>query len=372
MAAAETLRVGLYHTELGREGPGLLLRDIQGGNDPQVRAVIRVLRAARADVLVLAGVDYDFEGRTLGALAEAIGGYPFRYAARPNRGWQSGLDLDGDGRTGGMGDAFGWGRFAGQGGLAVLSRLPIAVGKVRDHSRLRWSALPGNIAPAGTHPEQRLSTSAHWEVPLALASGKWLTLLIWHATPPVFDGPEDRNGRRNHDEAAFWRARLDGFLGPPPEPPFLLAGFANLDPEDGDGRPAALRALLTDPRLTDPRPRSAGGAAAARRDGGVNLRHRGDPALDTADWGDKSGRPGNLRVDYLLPSADLRVAGSGVLWPEPDTSLGRDVVAASRHRLVWLDLAIEGGRDGGQRVGGAKTGEEGGQAPAIEPVRHGP
>ena len=31
-----------------------------------------------------------------------------------------------------------------------------------------------------------------------------LHLLISHPTPPAFDGPEDRNGRRNHDEIRFW------------------------------------------------------------------------------------------------------------------------------------------------------------------------
>jgi hypothetical protein len=28
--------------------------------------------------------------------------------------------------------------------------------------------------------------------------------LVSHSTLPVFDGPEDRNGRRNFDEIRFW------------------------------------------------------------------------------------------------------------------------------------------------------------------------
>ncbi len=36
-----------------------------------------------------------------------------------------------------------------------------------------------------------------------------LHLLASHPTPPAFDGPEDRNGRRNHDEIRFWNDYLD-------------------------------------------------------------------------------------------------------------------------------------------------------------------
>ena len=33
---------------------------------------------------------------------------------------------------------------------------------------------------------------------------KTVHFLVSHPTPPVFDGPEDRNGTRNHDEIRFW------------------------------------------------------------------------------------------------------------------------------------------------------------------------
>ncbi len=87
---------------------------------------------------------------------------------------------------------------------------------------------------------------------------------------------------------------------------------------------------------------SKGGAEAARLQGGVNAGQRGDPALDTADWDDGADGPGNLRVDYILPSRDLRVLRSGVFWPaETDPArgiLGVDGNEASRHRMVWADL----------------------------------
>jgi len=34
--------------------------------------------------------------------------------------------------------------------------------------------------------------------------------------------------------------------------------------------------------------------------------------LDIADWSDPV--PGNLRVDYVLPSAGSTIVGSGVVW----------------------------------------------------------
>lgn len=320
---------------MSRDGPGLLLRDVLGGKDPQVDAVANIIAHADADVLVLAGIDWDLEGHALNALAEVIGGYPHRFSARPNRGLASGADLDGDGQSD---DVFGYGEFAGQNGLAVISRLPIAVERVREFTDLLWRELPGALIPAGGDAGARLSTTAHWDVPVLTDAGA-VHLLIWHATPPVFDGPEDRNGRRNHDEAAFWFWYLDGALGAAPDR-FVLTGAANLDPAEVEGRPDALRRLLADTRVQDPKPRGAGGELTAKTDGGVNRRHMGDAGLDTVDWPDDGEWPGNLRVDYVLPSATLKVTASGVVWPPPDTPLGQMAVAASRHRLVWVDLEL--------------------------------
>lgn len=302
-----------------------------------MEAVITLLRVADADILVLAGVDFDLAGHGMAQLAARLADYPHHFARAPNRGVPSGLDRDGDGRLGEAEDALGYGAFRGQGGLAVLSRHGFDLGAMRDFSGFAWRDLPGHLAPADVPGDFPLSTTAHWDLPVILPGGGRLNLLIWHATPPVFDGPEDRNGRRNHDEAAFWRHYLDGGLGPAPEH-FVLAGVGNLDPVDG-ARAGAIEALLTDPRLIDPIPASEGAIAAAGQ-GGANGGQRGDPARDTVDWRDDDGGPGNLRVDYLLPSSSVSVTGAGVLWPAPGAPLAEVVAAASRHRLVWVDLAL--------------------------------
>lgn len=289
-----------------------------------------VLRALDADVLLLIGTDYDLEGRALAALNDRLGDrrYPHLFTLPPNSGVATGLDLDGDGRRGGPDDAQGWGRFAGQGGMAILSRLPVS-GDPRDLSAMLWRDLPGAIPPPmapDAAAVQRLSSTGHWVVPLALPDGRVLQVLAWAATPPVFDGPEDRNGRRNHDETALWSRLLDGDLGPVPEEPFVILGQSNLDPADGDGRREAIGVLLSDPRLQDPEPRGSHG----RTEPG----HRGDPALDTALF----DGPGGLRTEVILPSADLTVSGAGVLWPPDSDPLASTLATAGRHWPVWVDL----------------------------------
>lgn len=331
-AAGETLRIASYDPDLSRRGPGLLLRDIAGGTDPQVLAAVRVIAALDADILLLTGIDWDYDLAALHALAGLLSqagvDYPHLIAPRPNRGLPSGADLNANGRLNEPGDAQGWGRFTGEDGMAVLSRLP--VGAVTDYSDKLWRDMPGNLIGDALTPEaaavQRLSTTGHWDI--EILTDPPLHLLAFAATAPVFDGPEDRNGRRNHDEIAFWLHHL-------PDQPFVLAGKFNLDPVDGEGLHQAIAAIQAHPRITDPAPVSPGAAAAP--DPG----QAGDPAFDTVDWPD--GRPGNLRVTYVLPSAGLELRGTGVLWPlagdDDDDDLAGALEAASVHRPVWIEIA---------------------------------
>lgn len=329
------MRVATFNVELERDGPGLLLRDIRKG-DEQAAAAAAIIRRVAPDILLLTGFDYDFDLQALRAFNEMVGAYPHLFASRPNTGMATGLDLDGDGRVAGPRDAQGFGAFSGQGGMAVLSRVPITL--VRDFSDLLWRDVPGNRMPtdfynADAQAVLRLSTTAHWHLRAETESGA-LNLLAFHASPPVFDGPEDRNGRRNADELDLWTAYLDGVFDAPPSRPFIVIGDANLDPADGDGMGIVMREFLARDDIQDPKPGSPGGQAAA------NPGHKGNPALDTADWRDPS--PGNLRVDYVLPSADLEVRGAGVFWPAPGEDLALESQAASRHRLVWVDVIMQG------------------------------
>ena len=290
-----------------------------------------MIAAAGADILVLQDIDYDAGLEALSALAEGLEArglsYPHLLALRPNTGWPTGVDIDGDGRSHRARDAHGYGHFNGQGGMAILSRHPL--GPVRDFSGMLWAELPESHAPGVLTPEAlavlRLATVAAWDVAVDTPGGR-LHVLALHAGPPVFDGPEDRNGLRNADELRFWERYLDGWSPEGPglgDAPFALMGTLNLDPARGEGRREALLALLAHPRLQDPAPRRPGGGT------------------ETADWQEPS--PGDLRVDYILPAAGLEVVGAGVIWPEDAPVMGvtsEAAAAASDHRLVWVDIAF--------------------------------
>lgn len=364
--AEGSVRVAAFNASLSRKGAGMAWRALAEGKDRQVRAVADIIRAVRPDVLLVLELDHDREGLALGALQALLrtdGGagpgidYPHAFAGPVNTGAPSGRDLDGDGEIAGPRDAYGFGLFPGQYGMAVLSRLPLDIPALRSFQMLRWAQMPDALLPRAFYGDAadvlRLSSKSHWDLPVILPDGTRLHLLASHPTPPVFDGPEDRNGRRNHDEIRFWTDYLSGADwmtddagrsgGLEPQAPFVVLGDLNADPRDGDGRLGAVVGLLAHPRVSDPGARSAGAVAAAAAQGGANARHRGDPARDTADWADGARGPGNLRVDYALPSADLTVTGGGVFWPAPGAP-GADLVGGGRratssdHRLIWVDI----------------------------------
>ena len=327
---ADPIRVATYNTELSRKGPGLLLRDLSRGTDAQINAVVQVIKQGKADVLAIQDFDYDLTSAALTEFAKATG-YPFFFAKRPNTGLATGIDMDNDGRLGTPRDAQGYGTFSGQGGMAILSKFPIDVENVQDFSALLWQDVPNPSLPtlngaSFLSPEalavQRLSTTGHWIVPILAPKGRF-NLMVFHATPPVFDGPEDRNGKRNHDEVRFWRDYLDGAFGTPSSAPFIIAGDANLDPDAGDGRRTAIISLLADPRIQDAAPTG----------------HSPTKATDTVDWSEPT--PGDMRVDYVLPSSHWHILNSAVLWPLQQDAFAQTVETASRHRLVWVEVDLK-------------------------------
>lgn len=345
MAQPADIRIATYAAPLSRDGPGLLLRDILKGDDPQILAAMAVINRVAPDILVLTDIDFDEGAAALFAFSQALENpYPYTFTAAPNAGVQTGLDLDGDGYAGDARDALGYGRFLGDGGMAVLSRFPIQADRVIDLTPMLWKDVPnaslperdGTVFPSDVvFDSLPVSSTAHWIVPIDVA-GTELSLLAFDATPPVFDGPEDFNGLRNRDELMLWEAVLDGAIGNAPNHPVVI-GNANIDPFDGDGRQDSISRILRHSKLQDPQPSSAGAQRSA------DATHDGPPELDTANWSDET--PGNLRVSYVLPSTDLRVTGAGVFWPAPDDPsfdlLGGDGIAGAHH-LVWVDVMVEG------------------------------
>ena len=335
--SADTLRIAAFDVGMSRDGPGLLVHELEGSPEPSTLAVAAVIRAVRPDVLLLTRFDHDLHGRALDA---------FRALLRTG---PDGIDYPhAFQRAGERRRAVGAGprrRRAGDGarrrlGLGPVSRARryghrlAAAARRRCGAELRAAAvaaLPGAMLP--TRPDGspfpdaerqaalRLSSRSHWDVPVVLEDGGRLHLLASNPTPPLFDGAEGFNRRRNRDEVRFWTAYLDGTAftddqGRRPVPPtgrWWCSG-TSISIRSTEPDTSAVSVLLEHPRLLDPRPASTGGKAAGSE--GVNGGHDGDPGLDTADWRDDDG-PGNLRVDYVLPSAGLKVAGAGVFWPGP-------------------------------------------------------
>jgi len=319
-----SLRIAMLHTGLGRAGPGLLLRDIRR-SEPDVMAIVAAIAARAPDAIMLLDFDYDLTALALRAfaarLAEAGHPMPYMFAPQPNSGVATGLDLDGDGRMGTPDDAQGWAGFAGSGGIALLSRWPIDTAALRDHTAFLWRDLPdarlpvrdGALFPsAAVFDIQRLASVAAFEVPI-LIDERPLTLMSYHAGPPAFGGAQNRNRNRNADETRFWRLRLAGALGAAPAAPFVLLGDANLDVDNGDGIRREIQQLLAHPALQDPQPLGPSPITGA-------------PGPATAYWPDG---PGAMRVEYVLPSAELMVRDAGLIWPHPE----------ARHALIWVDIA---------------------------------
>ena len=242
--------------------------------------------------------------------------------------------------------------------MIVYSMFPIDRRRIRTFQKFLWKDMPQAMMPVDESAGKpyysqavlkafRLSSKSHWDLPI-IVSGKTLHLLASHPTPPVFDGPEDRNGRRNHDEIRLFADYIDpqrsGYIyddqgrmgGLAAAQYFVIAGDLNADPHDGDSTDRAVNQLIDHPLINSTTiPVSEGGPQQSRRQAGANRQHQGNPAHDTSDFDDN--RVGNLRLDYLLPSRSLKVINGGVYWPRVD-SKATDLVDASDHRLVWIDI----------------------------------
>lgn len=375
----DPVRFATFNASLNRFNAGDLRTDLSTTTNAQAQAVAEIIQRTAPDVLLINEFDHDpaaldlFRANYLEVSQN--GADPIVYAhafiAESNTGIPSGFDLNNDGSVGGPDDAYGFGFFPGQFGMAVLSKHPIDHDAVRTFQTFLWADMPGALLPIDPETGDpwytdeelevvRLSSKSHWDVPISIG-GTMVHFLASHPTPPVFDGPEDRNGRRNHDEIRFWADYVtpgaSGYFyddegvegGLRPGSKFVIAGDQNSDPLDGDSIPGSIQQLLDNPRVNSTfTPSSEGAVEAALLQGGANEMHLGDPAFDTADFNDAD--PGNLRVDYVLPSRELRIIDGAVFWPVQADPLfrltGVSPFPSSDHRLVWVDVMVPGSARG--------------------------
>jgi hypothetical protein len=396
----QAVRFAQFNASLNRNNDGDLIRDLATPNNAQAKATAEIIQRVNADVILINEFDY-FSPDPLKAVdllrqnylevsqngASAVK-YPYVYIAPSNTGIASGFDLNNNGATvttpgaAGYGDdALGFGNFPGQFGMVLLSKYPIDTANIRTFQNFLWKDMPGNLLtndPTIDNPatpvnenlkgfysaeEQaklRLSSKSHWDVPINV-NGEIVHALVSHPTPPVFDGPEDRNGKRNYDEIRFWSDYVTpgkaGYVyddlgrkgGIAPGSQFVIMGDQNADPYDGDSYDNAIRQLLQNPNInTNFIPTSLGGPQQATLQKGANDSQKGNPAFDTADFADTT--PGNLRADYVLPSNNLQITNSGVFWPL-NTDRNFPLVGtftpslpggfpSSDHRAVFADINL--------------------------------
>lgn len=372
-SVAQTLRVATFNVSmeagnyvgLDASPTGNELFDLlEKGQHQQIRNIAEIIQRVRPDIILLNEFDYVTDCRkgidafNANFLQVAQNGskpihYPYHFVAPVNTGVVSDVPLNHSRNTEAPGNnTFGFGLYPGQYGMVLLSRFPIDNEQIRTFQRFLWKDMPeNNIAEIKddtgktwysqqTMSALRLSSKSHWDIPLKV-NGKRIHILASHPTPPVFDGPENRNGWRNHDEIRFW---LD-YIGPPESAEyiyddlgikggftgqrFVLLGDLNASPVEGDAFREPISQLLAHPKVSQfPLPKSKAGSQ--NNPDSVHSQNH------TAAWG--------MMVDYAISSTiGLAVEQNGIFWPEASDELYRLVenrAASSDHRLVWVDVSL--------------------------------
>ncbi|NVK54843.1 MAG: endonuclease/exonuclease/phosphatase family protein [Alteromonadaceae bacterium] len=340
----------------------ILLAHLRSAEHPQIRNIAEIIQRVAPDIILLNEFDYSPVANpsatalfvsnylNISQQGQAPIDYPYQYIAPVNTGVPTPYDLDNNGeKTGHGGDAYGWGLYPGQYGMALLSRYPIDVEGIRTFQRFLWQHLPEAQVPVDPvsgdpwyNEEEwaalRLSSKSHWDIPVNV-NGNIVHILAMHPTPPTFDGPEDRNGKRNHDEirlmADYLLPSTAGYIyddagrkGSFSGRRFVLAGDFNAADIGDKYRPNVIEQLTEHPLVNNSViPVSDGGNASDMAQYSRRF---------TASWG--------ARADYVLPSrAGFDVTAAGVFWPDKDSPLYRlvkDRLSSSDHRLVWIDLRL--------------------------------
>ncbi len=352
-----------YQQEEKLKGAEVLSTLLAQGNHTQIKNIAAIVQQIQPDILLLNEFDYiedpadgvklfirNYLNKAQSPDGKTID-YPYFYYSTVNTGQPSGFDLDNDGKLTDKGaDAWGFGQYPGQYGMMLLSKYPIDVKRVRTFQHFKWKDMPGALqtkkadgSPWYSNEAWQLmplSSKSHWDVPVLVGS-KLIHILISHPTPPVFDGEEDRNGKRNHDEVRFWSDYLSpdkaGYIyddrgqkgGLPEEQAFVILGDLNSSPVEGNAYKEGIGNLLMHSRVNSSfTPQSDGGKAHS-----PNSPYA---ATHTAGW--------RMRADYVLPSkSGFKVLSSGVFWPAPGQpfyQLVADRTASSDHRLVWVKLKL--------------------------------
>jgi len=345
-------------TKIAKENLSIALKQ----NHQQIKNIAEIIQRINPDIILLNEFDRTDESSeniqlflsnylAHSQLGQAPVHYPYFYQGPVNTGVKISGDANNDGKSDQLpNDTHGFGYFEGHFGMVLLSKYPINEKSIRTFQNFKWRDMPNALKPIDPSTKKpwfsdeiwqilRLSSKSHWDIPVNV-NGKTIHILASHPTPPVFDGPENRNGKRNHDEVRFWFDYINGEQahyiyddvgnkgGLTPQQPFIILGDQNASSVEGDAINSSIGALLTSDKLQDPKPASLGGELHKTEN--INAKYH------TAYWG--------MRADYVLPSAiNFTIKDSGVFWPQKSDETYRLIKnrqASSDHRLVWVDLEL--------------------------------
>ncbi|HET9908339.1 MAG TPA: endonuclease/exonuclease/phosphatase family protein, partial [Anaerolineales bacterium] len=148
-----TVRFSTFNASLNRNFAGQLVSDLSTPNNVQAKTVAEIIQRVRPDVLLIN--EFDFVENGVAAelfqdnyLSVSQNGaapieYGYYFVAPSNTGIPSGFDLNNNGVIAGGDDAFGFGFFPGQFGMAVYSRYPINYDDIRTFQLFLWKDMPG-------------------------------------------------------------------------------------------------------------------------------------------------------------------------------------------------------------------------------------
>ena len=218
------VRFATFNASLNRNVEGQLVADLSTPDNAQARTIAEIIQRTSPDVLLVNEFDFVEDGVAAELFrdnylevpqngADPVE-YPYYFVAPSNTGIPTGFDLNNNGVIGGGDDAFGFGLFPGQFGMAVYSKYPIDHDAVRTFQHFLWKDMPGaccrrTSCPADFYsPEEqdilRLSSKSHWDVPISLSGRRPCTSSSATRPRPPSTAPRTATGRRNHDEIRFW------------------------------------------------------------------------------------------------------------------------------------------------------------------------
>ena len=302
------VRFSTFNASLNRNAAGQLVADLSTPDNAQAETVAEIIQRVRPDVLLINEFDFDPGGRLrrcsrtttcrCPTTAPTPINYPYRYVAPSNTGIPSGFDLNNNGVVGGPDDAFGFGLFPGQFGMAVYSMYPI---DLERGPHVPDVPLEGH---AGRAAARRPGTAGAGGLVLAGRARRLPALLEEPLGPADPDRREDRALPRQPPDAAGLRRprgpqrhpqpRRDPVLGRlhharptaryiyddegdggglEPGARFVIAGDQNSDPLDGDSIPGSIQQLLDHPLVNTKVDADEPGRGRGRRPSGRRQRH---------------------------------------------------------------------------------------------------